>query len=65
MQTTYLDEAGNEMSVDEFHKLVKSRAHGDSGLKQLEANIRQSFKVRCTPRRGGGGGTPSGRRGSS
>ena len=46
-QTTYLDEAGNEMSVDEFHKLVKSRAHGDSGLKQLEANIRQSFKARA------------------
>jgi hypothetical protein len=44
-ETTYLDEHGNEMSVEEFHRLVKSRAHGDAGLKQLEANVRQSFKV--------------------
>jgi kinesin family protein 3/17 len=33
------------MSVEEFHRLVKSRAHGEAGLKQLEANVRQSFKV--------------------
>jgi len=44
-ETTYLDEAGNEMSVEEFHRLVKARAHGDAGLKALEANVRQSFKV--------------------
>lgn len=44
-ETTYLDEAGNEMSVEEFHRLVKSRAHGENGLKALEANVRQSFKV--------------------
>jgi hypothetical protein len=44
-ETTYLDDAGHELSVEEFHRLVKSRAHGDSGLKQLESNVRQSFKV--------------------
>jgi hypothetical protein len=44
-ETHYLDEAGNEMSVEEFHRLVKSRAHGETGLKALEANVRQSFKV--------------------
>ncbi len=45
-ETTYLDDAGHELSVEEFHRLVKSRAHGDTGLKQLESNVRQSFKVR-------------------
>ena len=33
------------MSVEEFHRLLKSRAHGDAALKALEANVRQSFKV--------------------
>lgn len=37
------------MSVEEFHRLVKSRAHGETGLKALEANVRQSFKVRPRP----------------
>lgn len=37
---------GKELSPEEFHKLVKSRAHGEHGLKRLEANVRQSFKVR-------------------
>lgn len=44
-ETTYLDEAGNEMSMEDFHRLVKSRAHGETALKALEANIKQSFKV--------------------
>ena len=44
-ETTYLDESGKEMSPEDFHKLVKSRAHGEHGLKRLEANVRQSFKV--------------------
>ena len=41
----YLDNRGNELSPEEFHKLMKSRAHGDTGLTKLEANVRQSFKV--------------------
>jgi hypothetical protein len=49
-ETTYLDEAGREMSVEEFHRLVKSRAHGENALKALETNVRQSFKV-SAPRR--------------
>jgi hypothetical protein len=44
-ETTYLDDNGIEMSVEEFHRLLKSRAHGDAALKALEANVRQSFKV--------------------
>jgi len=44
-ETTYLDENGNEMSVEEFHRLVKSRAHVENALKALETNVRQSFKV--------------------
>ncbi|KAA0173549.1 hypothetical protein FNF27_05044 [Cafeteria roenbergensis] len=44
-ETTYLDEDGQELSVEQFHRLVKSRAHGDDGLKRLEANVRQMFKV--------------------
>ena len=44
-ETTYLDEHGREMSVEDFHKLVKSRAHGEQGRKLLETNVRQSFKV--------------------
>lgn len=34
----YLDEGGQEMAPEDFHKLVKSRAHGDSGQKLLEVN---------------------------
>jgi hypothetical protein len=44
-ETTYLDESGKELSVEQFHRLVKSRAHGEDGLKKLEANVRQIFKV--------------------
>ena len=44
-ETTYLDDSGAEMSVEDFHRLVKSRAHGDAALKALEANVKQSFKV--------------------
>jgi len=44
-ETTYLDEGGNELSVEQFHRLVKSSAHGEDGLKRLEANVRQIFKV--------------------
>jgi len=33
------------MSVEEFHRLLKSKAHGEAALKALEANVRQSFKV--------------------
>ena len=45
-ETTYLDDSGQEMSVEEFHRLLKSRsAQGDAALKALEANVRQSFKV--------------------
>ena len=35
-ETTYLDEAGKEMTVEDFHELVKSRAHGEHGQKLLE-----------------------------
>ncbi len=31
--------------MEDFHELVKSRAHGEHGQKLLEANVRQSFKV--------------------
>lgn len=58
-ETSYLDEEGREMTPEEFSRLVKARAaaaaagEGGSGaaaaaaagLKSLEANIRQSFKV--------------------
>ena len=38
-ETTYLDEAGAEMSPEDFHKLVKSRAHGEHGQKILEVCV--------------------------
>lgn len=44
-ETTYVDESGKELTAEQFHHLVKSRAHGDEGMKALETNVRQSFKV--------------------
>ena len=44
-ETTYVDESGQELTAEEFHQLMKSRVHGEEGLKQLETHTRQSFKV--------------------
>ena len=49
-ETLYVDDSGNEMTVEDFHRLVKQRVSAaggntEAGLKALEANVRQSFKV--------------------
>lgn len=45
-ETTYLDDQGHELSAQEFHLLFKnSGGHGEQALRQLESNVRQSFKV--------------------
>jgi hypothetical protein len=45
-ETTFVDERGEELSPEMFHRLMKARAsHGDDPEKGLAGNVRQSFKV--------------------
>jgi len=44
-ETMYLDDAGRELSHEEFAALLQRGGHGEEGLQALESNVRQSFKV--------------------
>ena len=44
-ETVYLDDAGRELSHEEFAALLQRGGHGQQGIQALESNVRQSFKV--------------------
>ncbi len=52
-ETTYLDESGKEMAPEDFHRLVKSRAHGETGQKLLEVSVLHPSAYDCSVYRRG------------
>ncbi len=44
-ETIYIDEHDNEMTADEFNKLLQENAESNANLEKMETYVRQSFKV--------------------
>lgn len=44
-ETMYLDEDGQEISPEELRRIVKAKMQTEGGIRSIESNVRQSFKV--------------------